>query len=96
MERGSAVALIPLISTQLVYGAHPVVDGLLGVILPYHVYMGFDSCITDYIPKRVYPKLHRVAMYTLAGCTGLTMWGCYEFNTNDVGLTEFMARLVTA
>lgn len=96
MERGAAIALIPLISTQFVYGAHPVVDGLLGVVLPYHIYMGLDSCITDYIPKRVYPRLHKFSNWTLAGSTGLVMWGCYEFNTNDIGITEFFQRLLTA
>lgn len=96
MERGAAVALIPLVSTQFIYGAHPVVDGLMGVVLPYHIYMGFDSCITDYIPKRVYPRLHKVANWTLTGTTGLVMWGCYEFNTEDIGITEFLARLFTA
>ncbi|KAK4509693.1 GTP-binding protein gtr2 [Mucor velutinosus] len=96
MERGSAITLIPLVSTQLIYGAHPIVDGLLGVVLPYHIYMGFDSCITDYIPKRVYPRLHKVANWTLTGTTGLVMWGCYEFNTNDIGITEFMQRLFAA
>lgn len=96
MERAAAMTLIPLVSTQFVYGAHPVVDGLLGVVLPYHIYMGFDSCITDYIPKRVYPRLHKAANYTLAGSTGLVMWGCYEFNTNDVGITEFLQRFFCA
>ncbi|CEP14761.1 hypothetical protein [Parasitella parasitica] len=96
MERGSAIALIPLVSTQFIYGAHPIADGLLGVVLPYHIYMGFDSCITDYIPKRVYPRLHKLANWTLTGSTGLVMWGCYEFNTNDVGITEFFQRLFAA
>ncbi|KAI8645599.1 CybS-domain-containing protein [Parasitella parasitica] len=96
MERGSAIALIPILSTQLIYGAHPIADGLLGVVLPYHIYMGFDSCITDYIPKRVYPRLHKLANWTLAGSTGLVMWGCYEFNTNDIGITEFLQRLFAA
>lgn len=96
MERAAAIALIPLVSTEIVYGAHPVVDGLMGVVLPYHIYMGFDSCITDYIPKRVYPRLHKAANWTLFGTTGLVMWGCYEFNTNDIGITEFMQRLFAA
>ncbi|PHZ12091.1 uncharacterized protein RHIMIDRAFT_313611 [Rhizopus microsporus ATCC 52813] len=96
MERGAAVALIPLISTQLVYGAHPIVDGLFGVVLPYHVYLGFESCIIDYIPKREYPRLHKAAKWSLGTATGLVMWGCYEFNTNDIGITEFMQRLFAA
>ncbi|ORX45844.1 hypothetical protein DM01DRAFT_310170 [Hesseltinella vesiculosa] len=96
LERASAVALVPLISTQFVYGAHPVVDGLLGVVLPYHIYMGFDSCITDYIPKRVYPRGYKAAMWALKISFGLTLWGCYEFNTNDVGMTEAIQRIWTA
>ncbi|KAI9265554.1 CybS-domain-containing protein [Helicostylum pulchrum] len=96
MERGAAIALIPLMSTQVIYGAHPVADGLLGVVLPFHIYMGFDSCITDYIPKRVYPRLHKAANWTLGGTTGLVMWGCYEFNTNDIGIMEFAQRFFAA
>ncbi|KAG0747843.1 hypothetical protein G6F57_002221 [Rhizopus arrhizus] len=96
LERAAAVALIPLISTQMTYGAHPIVDGLFGVVLPYHLYLGFESCIIDYIPKRVYPRLHKAAKWTLGTTTGLVMWGCYEFNTNDIGITEFMQRLFAA
>ncbi|KAI8981951.1 CybS-domain-containing protein, partial [Mycotypha africana] len=95
-ERASAIALIPLITTQFVYGPHSIVDGLLGVVLPWHLYLGFDSCITDYIQKRNYPRLHKLANWTLAGTTGLVMWGCYEFNTNDIGITELMQRFFTA
>ncbi|CDS05021.1 hypothetical protein LRAMOSA07550 [Lichtheimia ramosa] len=93
LERASAVALIPLITTQFVYGAQPICDGLLGVVLPFHIHLGFDSCITDYLPKREYPRLHKVAMWTLRGSTALVMWGCYEINTNEVGLTEIVQRL---
>ncbi|ORZ23442.1 CybS-domain-containing protein [Absidia repens] len=96
LERASAVALVPLLSTQFIYGAHPVVDGLISVVLPYHIYMGFDSCVTDYIPKRVYPRGYKAAMWSLKASMALTMWGCYEFNTNDVGITEAIQRLWTA
>jgi succinate dehydrogenase hydrophobic anchor subunit len=95
MERASAITLIPLISTQVVYGAHPIVDGLLGVVIPYHVYMGFDSCITDYVQKRNFPRLNKAANWANFGTMGLVMWGCFEFNTNDVGITEFIQRLWT-
>ncbi|KAI7863401.1 CybS-domain-containing protein, partial [Spinellus fusiger] len=93
MERAAALGLIPLVSTQLIFGALPIVDGLLGVVLPFHIYLGFDSIITDYIPKRNYPRLHKAANLTLFGSTGLVAWGCYEFNTNEVGLTEIIQRL---
>ncbi|KAI8086200.1 CybS-domain-containing protein [Halteromyces radiatus] len=96
LERASAVALVPLLSTQFIYGAHPIVDGLVSVVLPYHIYMGFDSCITDYIPKRVYPRGYKAAMLSLKVSMALTIWGCYEFNTNDVGITEAIQRIWTA
>ncbi|KAJ8664186.1 hypothetical protein O0I10_000465 [Lichtheimia ornata] len=96
MERASSLALVPLISTQFIYGAHPITDGLLGVVLPYHIYLGFESCIVDYIPKREYPRMHKVANWSLASTTALVMWGAYEFNTNEIGLTEFIQRLFTS
>ncbi|KAG2224256.1 hypothetical protein INT45_000287 [Circinella minor] len=96
LERFSAISLIPLLSTQAIYGAHPICDGLLGVVLPFHLYLGFESCIIDYIPKREYPRLHRTANWTLLGTTGLVMWSCFEFNTNEIGLTEFIQRTWTA
>ncbi|KAI8141735.1 CybS-domain-containing protein [Fennellomyces sp. T-0311] len=96
LERASAIALIPLFSTQLIYGAHPICDGLLGMVVPYHCYLGFDACITDYIQKRNYPRMNRFANWTNFGLTGLVMWGCFEFNTNEIGLTEFIQRMWTA
>ncbi|CDS11709.1 hypothetical protein LRAMOSA03972 [Lichtheimia ramosa] len=96
MERASSLALVPLISSQFVYGAHPITDGLLGVVLPYHIYLGFESCIVDYIPKREYPRMHKVANWSLASTTALVMWGAYEFNTNEIGMTEFIQRLFTS
>ncbi|CAO3637166.1 unnamed protein product [Cunninghamella blakesleeana] len=96
LERAAAVLLVPLVSTQFIYGAEPVVDGLVGVVLPYHIYMGFDSCITDYIPKRVYPRGYKAAMWTLKASFALTLWGIYEFNTNDIGITEAIQRIWTA
>jgi succinate dehydrogenase (ubiquinone) membrane anchor subunit len=40
LERAASVALIPILSTQLVYGASPVLDTLLGVALPLHLHIG--------------------------------------------------------
>ncbi|KAI9495594.1 CybS-domain-containing protein [Zychaea mexicana] len=96
LERVGAVGLIPLFTTQAIYGAHPICDGLLGVILPFHLYLGMESCIIDYVPKREYPRMHRAANWALMGTTGLVMWGCFEFNTNEIGLTELIQRCWTA
>ena len=37
------VALVPLIATHLTYGASPVTDTLLGVVLPLHLHIGKDE-----------------------------------------------------
>lgn len=40
IERAASIALVPLISSQLAFGASPVLDTLLGVIVPLHVHIG--------------------------------------------------------
>ncbi|KAG2171685.1 hypothetical protein INT43_008065 [Umbelopsis isabellina] len=95
-ERAASVALIPLISTQLIYGPHLVLDGLLGLVLPLHLHIGFEACITDYLPKRKFPRAHKYASWGLKATSAAVIWGCFEFNTNDVGLTEFIQRTWTA
>lgn len=95
-ERAASVALIPLISTQAIYGAHPVLDGVLGLILPLHLHIGFDACITDYFPARNYPRANKYLGWGLKATSAAVIWGCFEFNTNDVGITELIQRTLTA
>lgn len=95
-ERAASVALIPLISTQLLYGPHLVLDGLLGLVLPLHLHIGFEQCITDYLPKRNFPRANKYVSWGLKATSAAVIWGCFEFNTNDVGLTEFIQRTWTA
>lgn len=40
LERAASVALVPLIASQLAYGASPITDTLLGVVLPLHLHIG--------------------------------------------------------
>ncbi|KAJ1957455.1 membrane anchor subunit of succinate dehydrogenase, Sdh4, partial [Dispira parvispora] len=47
-ERALSVALIPIIGAQAVYGAHPITDLLLGVVLPLHCHIGWGAMVTDY------------------------------------------------
>ncbi|CAO3596905.1 unnamed protein product [Absidia cylindrospora] len=95
-ERIASLGLVPIIGAQLALGASPVTDTLLGVVLPLHLHIGFDACITDYFNPRKAPVLGKVMTATLYASTAATLVGCYQFNTNDIGLTEFIARLWTA
>nr|XP_031858786.1 uncharacterized protein CI109_005739 [Kwoniella shandongensis]KAA5525858.1 hypothetical protein CI109_005739 [Kwoniella shandongensis] len=71
-------------------------DGILAVSLIVHSHIGFDSCINDYVHKRKFPVLGPITAWALKIATGLSVWGVYEFNTNDVGLTELVRRVWTA
>lgn len=65
-------------------------------MLVVHSHIGFESCVIDYFPKRRVPKT-RVAMHwILRISTVLVGVGLYEFETNDVGLTEAIKRIWTA
>lgn len=47
----------------------------------------------DYIPKRKYPRSVKTARWTLNAATALVLYGLYEFETNDVGITEGVRRV---
>ncbi|KAJ1958998.1 membrane anchor subunit of succinate dehydrogenase, Sdh4 [Dispira parvispora] len=49
--------------------------------------------VTDYVPTRRMPKLNQFCVWSLRTFTVLTLLGCYQFNTNDVGLTELVKRV---
>ncbi|KAK1924682.1 mitochondrial inner membrane protein [Papiliotrema laurentii] len=94
-ERLLSASLIPVMGTAAVStgSAHPILDGLLAVSLVVHSHIGFDSILIDYLHPRKFALLGPLAKWVLRAVTGLAVWGCYEFNTNDIGLTELVARL---
>ncbi|OLL22454.1 Oligosaccharide translocation protein rft1 [Neolecta irregularis DAH-3] len=93
-ERLISVALVPLIAAPFAAGSvYPVVDAILASTLVIHSHSGFDSMLTDYIPKRIYPKTAKTAGILLKTATGLVLLGLYEFETNDVGITEMIRRV---
>ncbi|KAI9019228.1 CybS-domain-containing protein [Phycomyces nitens] len=96
VERAASAALVPLIASQLAFGASPVTDTLLGVVLPIHLHIGFGACITDYFNTRKAPVLNKLMNVTLFASSAGVIAACYQFNTNDIGLTEFIARAWTA
>ncbi|OBZ80122.1 Succinate dehydrogenase [ubiquinone] cytochrome b small subunit, mitochondrial [Choanephora cucurbitarum] len=40
IERAASIALVPIIGSQLAFGASPITDTLLGVVLPLHLHIG--------------------------------------------------------
>ena len=50
-----------------------------------HSHIGFDSILIDYLHPRKFALLGPLAKWVLRAVTGLAVWGCYEFNTNDIG-----------
>ncbi|KAG0637930.1 CybS-domain-containing protein [Tuber brumale] len=93
-ERLISVALIPLTVAPFAAGSiNPVTDAILGATIVIHSHIGFESMIIDYIPHRRYPTLRKSALWALKGATVLVLVGLYEFETNDVGITEAVKRV---
>ncbi|OJD35841.1 mitochondrial succinate dehydrogenase cytochrome b small subunit [Diplodia corticola] len=96
-ERVIAIALVPLTVAPFAAGTlNPVTDAVLGALLVLHSHIGFQSCIIDYFPKYRVPGVFRLLMWVLNGATLLVAYGVYEFETNDVGITEAVKRVWTA
>ena len=51
------------------------------------------SCIIDYFPSKRVPKTRKAAEWALLGSSLLVAYSLYEFETNDVGLTEGVRRI---
>ncbi|KAJ7210670.1 CybS-domain-containing protein [Mycena haematopus] len=94
-ERLMSASLIPL--TGAAYATspsvHPVLDGILAVSLIVHSHIGFDSMVVDYLHPRKFPVIGRVATWTLRAATVGVLVGVYNFNTNDIGLTELVSKV---
>ena len=52
--------------------------------------------IVDYFPPKRVPKTRKAFDWSLKAATVLVAVGLYEFETNDVGLTEAIKRVWTA
>jgi succinate dehydrogenase (ubiquinone) membrane anchor subunit len=91
------VGLIPLTVAPFVAGTlNPATDALLCATLLIHSHIGFESMVTDYIPRLRLPKTRKFFEWLLKAATVLVGVGLYEFETNDVGLTEAIKRVWTA
>ncbi|KAI9747464.1 MAG: membrane anchor subunit of succinate dehydrogenase, Sdh4 [Lichina confinis] len=93
-ERLLSGALIPLTIAPFAAGSlHPATDAALGAAILIHSHLGFQSIIIDYIPTGQHPLARKIFWWSLRGATLVVGIGLYEFETNDVGLTEAIKRL---
>ncbi|KAI0072834.1 mitochondrial inner membrane protein [Panus rudis PR-1116 ss-1] len=97
-ERLLSASLVPFTVAAFVTSGtnYPILDGLLGVSLVMHSHIGFDQVLVDYLHPRKFPKLGPVLTWTLRATTVGVLVGVYQFNTNDIGLTELIAKVWTA
>jgi len=93
-ERLLSLALVPLTVAPFAAGSvHPVTDAALGAAMILHSHIGFQSIIIDYIPRNKYTKSHKATRWALNAGTLLVLYGLYEFETNDVGITEGVKKV---
>ncbi|KIK61332.1 hypothetical protein GYMLUDRAFT_42916 [Collybiopsis luxurians FD-317 M1] len=97
-ERLLSAALVPMTVAGFATNGtnYPILDGILGLCLVIHSHFGLDSVVVDYLHARKWPILGPVTKWTLRTATVATMIGVYQFNTNDIGLAELIARVWTA
>ncbi|KAJ4292697.1 membrane anchor subunit of succinate dehydrogenase, Sdh4 [Kalmusia sp. IMI 367209] len=93
-ERVIAAGLVPLTIAPFAAGSlNPVTDSILCALLVLHSHIGFEACIVDYFPKKRIPKIRTAANWALRLGTITLGVALYSFETNDVGITELIARL---
>ncbi|MCJ1272925.1 membrane anchor subunit of succinate dehydrogenase, Sdh4 [Puttea exsequens] len=93
-ERTFSAALIPLTIAPFAAGSlNPVTDAIFCATILIHSHIGFQSVIIDYIPNKRLPKTRKLFMWGLNAATLVVAVGLYEFETNDVGLTEAVRRI---
>jgi succinate dehydrogenase (ubiquinone) membrane anchor subunit len=69
----------------------------LGIVLPLHCHLGIGQVVTDYLNKRKIGAVgNKAVVAALYACTALTIYGLFQFNTNDVGITEFVSKCWSA
>lgn len=92
VERASSVAVLCSLGAAVLFPCQPI-DHALGVLLPIHCHIGFNSIITDYIPIYKHPFANNALIYLLYGLTGVTLYGLYQFNAHDIGLSRSLIDL---
>lgn len=91
---------------------NPITDAILCATIIIHSHIGFQydleipeigattnvyrSVIIDYVPAKRLPKTRALFWWGLRAATLTVTVGLYEFETNDVGLTEAIRRIWSA
>ena len=85
--------MAPLIAAPFITGTSPL-DSAMAALLLYHCYAGFQSCIIDYIPKRVYGSIHTAVMGLLTFGTFVAGYGVYKIEQeNEDGLFGVLKKM---
>jgi len=92
-ERIVTIGMVPLVLAPFITGTSTVIDSSMSALLLYHCYAGFQACIIDYIPARVYGAYHSYAMYLLTFGTGVAAYGVYEIETKDGGFAGLLSKV---
>lgn len=93
-ERYLSVGTLAVCAVPLMTGPSRIADFLLTFLLPLHCHLGFDQVITDYLNKRKIGTAGNLAVKgVVTAATLLTTYGLFKFNTNDVGITEFVKNI---
>jgi succinate dehydrogenase (ubiquinone) membrane anchor subunit len=86
--------MVPLCIAPFAAGSvNPTMDAIISSSVLLHCHMGFQQVIIDYIPKRTHAGLHKLFFWLLRAGTVVAGLGLYEFETNDVGVTELIKRV---
>jgi len=93
-ERLIAAGLLPLTIAPFIGGSlNPLMDSILCATILVHSHIGFESMVIDYLPRKRVPKTRALFDWGLRLGTVLVGVGLYEFETNDVGVTEAIKRI---
>lgn len=93
-ERLISAGLIPLTIAPFAAGSlHPTMDAILCGAILIHSHIGFEAVIIDYLPRKRVPKTRLFFWWMLRAATVAVGVGLYEFETNDVGVTEAISRI---
>ncbi|KUJ24239.1 succinate dehydrogenase-ubiquinone-cytochrome b small subunit, mitochondrial precursor [Mollisia scopiformis] len=93
-ERLISAGLVPLTIAPFAAGSlNPMMDAILCGTILIHSHIGFESIVIDYIPTKRLPKTRVLFWWGLRAATVLVGVGLYEFETNDVGVTEAIKRI---
>jgi succinate dehydrogenase (ubiquinone) membrane anchor subunit len=93
-ERLVAAGIVPLAVAPFAAGSlNPTTDAILCALLLVHSHLGLQVLVTDYIPKKRFPTARKTLSWGLNAITALVGLGLYEFETNDVGVTELVSKL---